>query len=568
MTASPARWSLACSGCLAALWVTAVSLRAQPVVRDGVAAAPAASAGVVAATSGSVAVNVGVDTLKQGGTAVDAALAVSLAQVAQVAGAYVSYAGILSLMYYDVASGKVYYLNAGFDTARDEADALSIPRAQSGRAVLVPGFMAGVEAAHKRFGKLPFDRLFAPAIALADDGIRIDPDLAAMFRQRREVLTRLPESRRVFQKPDGTLYTNGDLMRQPELARTLRRVAGAGAAFMYTGDWGQHLVEIVRREGGKITGRDLQAYQATWEEPVQTTCYGHRVYAPGFSSREGVNLVEALNLLEAANLKRRGAYTQSAESLFWLAQILSCQELMWLPADTARQTDGMDLAPAARVEKKTAAAIWQRMQNGSWRYARTRTQPAGGHSDAVVAVDRWGNVAALTHTINTPLWGDVGIVVDGVAVPDPAALQRQQVHAVGPGKRLPDTMGPVLVLRDGKPVFATSAIGSGLHEKTVQVLFNVLALGLDPQAAVDAPYLLPREGGVNGPGVRVIEGAFDQKLLDGLKALGQPVRLLPKAHVAEWGSWRGLLVGIALDPATGARRGIPARYAALVPASN
>src|SRR5438105_248260 len=108
-------------------------------------------------------------------------------------------------------------------------------------------------------------------------------------------------------------------------------------------------------------------------------------------------------------------------------------------------TQGLDLSPTARARKQTAEAIWKRMQRGSWRYAHKMRPTGGGHSDAVVVADRWGNVAALTHTINTNLWGETGIFIDGVSIADPAALQRQQVHEVGPGKRLPDTMGPVIV---------------------------------------------------------------------------------------------------------------------------
>jgi gamma-glutamyltranspeptidase/glutathione hydrolase len=525
---------------------------------------PAATAnhGIVVATSGPVGVNAGVAMLKKGGSAADAALATSLTQVTQVAGAYVSYAGILSLMYYDSSTGEVYYLNAGFDTPREEKDPLSIPARVSGRTALVPGFMAGVEATHRRFGKLPFARLFDPALAVAEDGIRIDPDLAQWIAQRKDVLGRLPETKRVFTKADGSFYADGDLFRQPELAQTLRRVARDGTGVMYTGDWARRFVDAVQRDGGKVTLDDLQAYRAVWEKPVRTTFRDHEVCAPGFSSREGVNLIEAFNLLEVADLKRRGHYRESPESLFWLAQILGCQDLMWLPADRAKHPHGMDLSPATRLKKETAAAIWERMQKGTWRYSRKATGSRTDHSDAVVVVDRWGNVAALTHTNNANLWGETGLFVDGVSIPDAATLQREQIREAGPGRRLPDTMGPVIVLRGNRPVLASSAIGSGLHEKTVQVLLSILEFGLDPQEAVDAPYLLPRSWEKDGPVVRVIEDTFDGKVLDGLRTFGQPVTVLRKADVGEWGRWRGYWVGVSIDPKTGARRGVPARIAA------
>jgi gamma-glutamyltranspeptidase / glutathione hydrolase len=520
--------------------------------------------GLVVATSGANVVRVGVETLEAGGSAADAALTVALSQVAQVAGSYVSCAGVLSLMYYDAATGQVHCLNAGFATPRDEKDPLSIPSTPSGRTALVPGFMAGVEAAHKRFGKLPFSRLFDSAIVIAEDGIRIDPDMASWFRQRKDVLSRLPETRRVFLKADGSLYAEEDVFRQPELARTLRRVAQHGSSFMYTGEWAKHFVEAVQHDGGKLSLQDLEAYRAVWQKPLRTTFRGNEVLAPGLLSREGVNLVEAMNLLELANLKQFGHYTKSPESLFWLCQVLRCQNLMWLSPDTARRTDGMDLSPARRATKQNAVEIWERMQNGTWRYTQEPRKTSGGHSDAVVVVDRWGNVAALTHTINSELWGETGIFIDGVSIPDAASFQRQQMHEVGPGKRLPDTMGPLLVLRDGKPIFCSSAIGSGLHEKTVQVLLNVLEFAMDSQVAVEAPYVLPMKPDENGPRARMIEGTFDPKLIDELQALGQPALILRERDMAEWGGWRGVLVGIQVDPSTGARQGIPARYSAVV----
>ena len=162
---------------------------------------------------------------------------------------------------------------------------------------------------------------------------------------------------------------------------------------------------------------------------------------------------------------------------------------MWLTAPEAARAQGLDLSRGARTRKETSAAIWRRMHEGSWPYSlriRQVPQAPSEHTDAVVAVDRWGNAAALTHTINANLWGETGIFVGGVSVPDPAAFQQAQVKAAGPGGRLPDTMSPTIVLLDGKPVLATSATGSGLHEKTTQVLVDVLEFGADLPAGSPA----------------------------------------------------------------------------------
>jgi gamma-glutamyltranspeptidase/glutathione hydrolase len=132
--------------------------------------------GMVAVTSDALSARVGLEALRQGGSAADAALATSLAQVALEAGAPTSYAGILMMVYYDAASKKVYSLNAGYNTVLEEKDPGTIPGGgkPSGRTALVPGFFAGVQAAHDRFGKLPFSSLFDPAIYLAEKGFVVD----------------------------------------------------------------------------------------------------------------------------------------------------------------------------------------------------------------------------------------------------------------------------------------------------------------------------------------------------------------------------------------------------------
>src|SRR5215475_1669230 len=156
--------------------------------------------GMVAVTSDALSVRVGMEALQQGGSAADAALATSLAQIALAAGAPISYAGILTMVYYDAASKKVYSLNAGYNTVLEEKDPLTIPGGgkPSGRTALVPGFFAGVQAAHDRFGKLTFASLFDPAIYLAEKGFVVDPVLSAWINMREDVLSRPPETKRVF----------------------------------------------------------------------------------------------------------------------------------------------------------------------------------------------------------------------------------------------------------------------------------------------------------------------------------------------------------------------------------
>src|SRR5262245_64130264 len=149
--------------------------------------------GMVAVTSDAFAARVGLEALRQGGSAVDAALATSLAQIALEAGAPTSYAGILTMVYYDAAGKKVYSLNAGYNTVLEEKDPLTIPGGgkPSGRTALVPGFFAGVQAAHNRFGKLPFASLFDPAIYVAEKGFVVYPMLSGWINMGKDIVFRL-----------------------------------------------------------------------------------------------------------------------------------------------------------------------------------------------------------------------------------------------------------------------------------------------------------------------------------------------------------------------------------------
>ena len=223
--------------------------------------------GTISATVSPIAVRAGLEALDHGGNAADAAATVALTQIATQLGSVVSYAGIMTLVYYDAKTGKVVSLDAGYDSYRGETEPKSIPQndlslltgapapapaSDLGRQTLVPGFMAGIDAMHARLGRLPFSDLFAPAIYYAEHGVKVSPALAYMFAVRQKVFARTEEGTAFLHQVGNDLPKAGDLYRQPELARTLREVAGHGAGYMYTGDWARAFVAAVRREGGKV----------------------------------------------------------------------------------------------------------------------------------------------------------------------------------------------------------------------------------------------------------------------------------------------------------------------------
>jgi gamma-glutamyltranspeptidase/glutathione hydrolase len=505
-----------------------------------------AGKGMVAVTNEAFAALVGQEVLRRGGGAADAALATALAQIALTAGSLISYAGILTMVYYDAGSKKVYSLNAGYNTLLEEKDPLTIPGigVPSGRTALTPGFFAGVQAAHDRFGKLPFARIFDPAIHLAEKGFYLDQSMGWRIDSQKSVLTRRAETKRIFTKENGDLYKVGDLFKQPQLAETLRKVAAQGTDYIYQGEWAKKFVAAVQSEGGKMTLADLKAYRPIWSEPAQTSYHGYQVYSLGYPSLGGVSTIEALNLLEEADLKKHGHYTTSDQSLYDFIQICRAGYfLSYLPPEFVKTyLPGVDPSPEARVKKENARLLWRKMNEPIWRqiFSAMKPKSAGAnHSAGVVAVDARGNIAALLHSINGGIWGTHGIFVDGISIPESASIQQSEIAKLKPGSRLPDPTNPVIVMKDDKPYLASSAIGVSLHQTNINNLVNVLDFGMDLKKSIDTPHFrgpffgMTIGGGPPSPQVykeALAEGDFDGKLVEAIIAKGQEIKLLSKTE--------------------------------------
>ena len=202
--------------------------------------------GMVVGLTGRRSVHAGLEILKQGGSAADAAMATSMTQIVEAAGSYISFAGILSMTYFDASTGKVHFLNAGFNTPLEEKDPLSIPRTRSlctavrrqaaGPRWFRDSWPASGQPMHGS-ASCPWTGSFEPAIRLAEEGFEVDAMLAGSIQFRKDVLSRLPETRRIFTRENGKLYDARRSLPPAELAATLRAVAGHGSCFMYSGDW-------------------------------------------------------------------------------------------------------------------------------------------------------------------------------------------------------------------------------------------------------------------------------------------------------------------------------------------
>ncbi len=530
---------------------------------DGIAGV--GSTVMVVGTSGGPAQDIGLEILKRGGNAMDAALATAMGQITLIGGSWVSFAGINNIVYYEAATGKVYNMNAAFSTVQAESDYEDVPGIDylgllsedkeghyNGRTVPVPGFMRGVESAHQRFGQLPIAEVFQPVIDLAETGFEVNGILANQFAFRRRILSHDPETRVHFVKEDGSFYQKGDTFRQPALAETLRQVVAHGADYMYTGAWGQKYVEKVRAIGGRITMEDMTAYQAMWVEPLHTQHNGFDVYTHGLPAYGGVNLLEALNLVEAGGFRNKPHYSKSPESFYWMAQLLRpgnfffCRN-MWGESDTINTENLL-----ARITPEHAERLWAHMQQQGG-FAPIAPSRFPKHSDGVVVVDAEGNMAALLHTINTLSFGESGLVIDGVSVPDSLVYQLDVARITPGGERLPDPTCLAVVLKSGKPYAAFSSIGAGLHERAVTVIHNVLDFGMTPGEANNQPAY---GESLNFPGwLGTIWGSY-QTLTTGELSLEFEEQVADKGlEIVFNRHYCGTVVGVTIDPETGKRHG-------------
>ena len=538
-------------------------VRIQGTDRTEAGAASGRNGAVTVAYNG-LAARAGLEALKQGGSAVDAALTAALAQVALTAGAPISYFGIMSLVYYDAATRTVHTMNAEWNTVRGETDPMSIPgslsmateeglrgSATSGRTALVGGFMKGVGAAHAKFGKLPFRHLFDPAIYIAEQGMPVTARLVDKFKFRGEDLKRLPETRAVFLKPDGTFPSVGETFHQPALARTLRTVATQGTDYMYKGPWAEKLVAAVRAEGGKMTVEDLARYEVIWDTPlVAEVGGGYQVHTNRPPNQGGVNLVEALNLAAAADLVSDGHWSKSGKALRKAVDIAQVSYLNFLPDAMVKQLyPGVDFSPSARVTREHAERLWPLVRDGGVKPFKWSAQ-GPRHSDDVVAIDKAGNIAAITHTINCVDWGKTAIVVDGITIGDPASFQQAAIAKVAPGDRLPAPTETGILFKDGQPVLGFASMGSGLHQRTFQALMSIVHFGMTVDQAINAPdFFLPRIDASMSMTVNLPAGRFPKTVL---QEMGYGYEEFDATRVRFGGE--GLWVGISRDPRTGELR--------------
>jgi gamma-glutamyltranspeptidase/glutathione hydrolase len=488
------------------------------------------------------AARIGVAVLERGGNAVDAAVATGFAlAVTYPRAGNIGGGGYMVIHFAEGRRGPRniaidYRETAPAQATRDmflDEKGNADPRKSrdSALAIGVPGTVAGLALAHRRFGsgRLTLAQLMAPAIALAREGFEITDDVADSLPRAKTRLGRWPSSAKIFLKADGSTLAAGDQLIQRDLADTLEAIAQHGPRAFYQGPIADKLAAAVQAAGGIMTADDLKGYRPQLRRPVRGHYRGHEIVSMPPSSSGGVVLIEMLNILEGFPL---GTLAEPAR----LHLMIEAMRRAYADRAAYLGDPAVVSAPIARLMSKRYAAqlragIDRERATPSREIREDLQQPQeGANTTHFSVIDRAGNAVSNTYTLNFSY--GVGLVADGTGVllnnelddfaarpatPNAYGLIGGEANAPGPGKRPLSSMTPTIVLKNGRPLIVTgSPGGSRIITAVLQILVNVIDRSMDGAAAVAAPRIHHQWS----PDQVFAENALPTETVAALEALG------------------------------------------------
>jgi gamma-glutamyltranspeptidase/glutathione hydrolase len=507
-----------------------------------------------------LAAEAGLEILRAGGNAVDAAVAVgfALAVTHPVAG-NIGGGGFMLIRRADGETVVVDYREQAPAAATRnmylDASGELIPEASTVGllATGVPGTVAGLALAHQKFGKPKWSRMLRPAIRLANDGFPVSYSLSESLREDEGLLWKFTETRRIFLR-DGRRYEPGEIFRQPELARTLRRIARRGPEDFYRGSIAKAIVTTMEKHHGLIRLEDLDRYEAKIRQPLRGQFRGFEILTIPPPSSGGVGLIEMLNVLEPLQL----AMPQSFQSIRLIAETMRRAY-----ADRAAylgDADHVDVPVAGLTSPAYAARLREEILQARAERPVRPGNPAGYESPQTThfsVIDAQGNAVANTYTLNGGY--GCGVTVEGAGfllnnemddfaakpgTPNMFGLIQGEANAIAPRKRPLSSMTPTIVVGNGKVRLILGSPGGGTIINTVlQVVLNVLVYGMDVRRAVVAPRFhhqwMPDR-------LTLERWGFSADTVEKLRAAGYQIEIRESMGVCE---------AIEIDPETGWRFG-------------
>jgi len=509
---------------LAALCALAAPVRAAEAHHAMVVAenAPAASAGA--------------EILTRGGNAIDAAAATALAVgVTNPASCGIGGGGFMliylarthsfyALDYRErapMAASATMYVRGG---KTDEELARTGPLA-----VAVPGEIAGLDAALRRFGTMKFSTVAAPAIGLAEQGFPATEHMAQDIARTSTQLAADPGLKATYLTPAGAAPKPGDILHEKALGATLRSLGDDPVTRFYHGEIARTLAEWMKVHGGLISAEDLAQYRPVWRAPLHRAYRGYEVWTMPPPSSGGV-VLEILGMLASAPVAGLGA-----DSPPYLARLIEIMRQGFIDRDRYADPDFVHVPIDLLLSQRH---IDEALQRALHRGAPAHLAPAADHGTSnLLVVDRDGNVVAVTTTINTifgakMMVASLGLVLNdemddfaaGPGVPNAFKLEGAAANAIAPGKRPLSSMSPVIAMRRGRPVLTAGASGGPtIISGVVQVAVNVLDFHLAPAAAVEEPRVHEQAA----PDMVFVEAAMPPATRSALEQMGYRLKEVP-----------------------------------------
>ena len=511
---------------------------------------PAWAPSTMVSCADAMAAEVGVNVLRQGGNAVDAAAAVALAL--GVTEGFSSGIGGGCFILIRMADGTAVCID-GRETAPARASRLMyVPRDTSKPsnlstegvlAAATPGELAALDLAVRTYGRLPFANAFDGAIALADTGFIVNMRYARALKSNAELLARFPESKAVFFGRNHLPLQFRDRLVQTDLANTLRRVQTEGIEAFYNGPIANDVEKFMRANNGILSAADFARYQPVVREPVRGTYRGCDVLSMPPPSSGGIHVIQILNLLEPFNLNAFGAGSSDALHVIAEAmQIAFADRAAFLgdPGFVNVPTAGLlskDYADERRSLISHLAHEKLRQAGDPWSFGEMDTTGAK-HTTHLCVVDSFGNAVSLTATINTPfgsgvIMPDLGFLLNNEmddfvtwpGRPNYFGLVGDAANEIEPGKRPLSSMSPTILVKDDKPFLIVGSMGGPrIITSVVLTLLNALEFGMNLQEAVDAPRIHQQWM----PDILYMEADHPNDVFAALRLKGHDVRSQPR----------------------------------------